>query len=29
VLRTAVSGDYARYGRGRYDIVRDLLQPDG
>ena len=28
VLRTALSGDYGRYGRGRYDVVRDLLQPD-
>jgi chorismate mutase len=28
VLRTALSGGYARYGRGRYDVVRDLLQPD-
>ena len=27
VLRTALSGGYRRYGRGRYDVVRDLLQP--
>lgn len=27
VLRTALSGGYRRFGRGRYDVVRDLLQP--
>jgi glycosyltransferase involved in cell wall biosynthesis len=27
VLRTLVSGGYSRFGRGRYDVVRDLLQP--
>lgn len=28
VARAAVSGRYARFGRARYDILRDLLQPD-
>ena len=27
VVRAALRGDYRRFGRGRYDVVRDLLQP--
>ena len=27
ILRESRSGDYARFGRPRYDIVRDLFQP--
>ena len=27
VIGTAVSGGYRRFGRGRYDVIRDLLQP--
>lgn len=29
VLREALTGRYGRFGRARYDIVRDLLQPEG
>ncbi|HRN29445.1 MAG TPA: glycosyltransferase family 2 protein [Terrimesophilobacter sp.] len=29
VLREWMSGRYSRYGRARYDVVRDLVQPSG
>lgn len=28
VLRAARAGDYSRYGRAKYDILRDLVQPN-
>lgn len=29
ILQAAVRGDYRRFGRPRYDILRDLMQPSG